>query len=134
MRASRPVPVSLDTASSLQLPLFSSYVRAGFPNPADDHREADLDLNTFLIRNPPATFLLRVAGESMVDAGIYPDDVVVIDRSLTVQQRDIVVAEVEGEFTIKRFLRESGRIIVTLLMVCQRPDTIVCQKKAPKDP
>jgi DNA polymerase V len=112
MRSGRPIPVPVETSPSLQLPLFSSYVRAGFPNPADDHREPDLDLNELLIRNPAATFLLRVAGESMVDAGIYPDDVVVVDRSLTVQQRDVVVAEVEGEFTIKRFLRQNGSVIL----------------------
>jgi DNA polymerase V len=112
MRSGSPAPVPLEATASLQLPLFSSYVRAGFPNPADDHREADIDLNDLLVRNPVATFLLRVEGESMVDAGIYPEDIVVVDRSLAVQQRDVVVAEVEGEFLIKRFLRESGKIIL----------------------
>lgn len=112
MRASSPVPVPLDAVSSLQIPLFSSYVRAGFPNPADDHREPDIDLNAVLVRNPTATFLLRVAGESMIDAGIYPEDIVVVDRSLEVQQRDVVVAEMEGEFLIKRFLRQNGSIIL----------------------
>ncbi|HLV97044.1 MAG TPA: translesion error-prone DNA polymerase V autoproteolytic subunit [Ktedonobacterales bacterium] len=106
------VPVPFETTSSLQLPLFSSYVRAGFPNPADDHHEPDIDLNTLLVRNPVATFLLRVDGESMIDAGIYPEDLVVVDRSLTVQQRDVVVAEVEGEFLIKRFLRQNGAILL----------------------
>ena len=112
MRSDRPVPVPLKASLSLQLPLFSSYVRAGFPNPADDHIEHRIDLNTLLLPNPEASFLLRVSGESMIDAGIYPEDVVVIDRSLEVQQRDIVVAEIEGEFLIKRFIRQSGRIIL----------------------
>jgi DNA polymerase V len=112
MRAGSPVPVPLDTALSLQLPLFSSYVRAGFPNPADDHRESDIDLNALLIHHPAATFLLRVAGESMIGVGIYPEDIVVVDRSLSVQQRDVVVAEVEGEFLIKRFLRQNGSIVL----------------------
>ena len=112
MRSGSPVPLPLESASSLQLPLFSSYVRAGFPNPADDHLEQRIDLNDFLTPHPDASFLLRVAGESMIDAGIYPDDVVVIDRSLTVQQRGVVVAEVEGEFLIKRFLREPGKVIL----------------------
>lgn len=112
MRSGSPVPVPLEATPSLQLPLFSSYVRAGFPNPADDHLEQRIDLNTLLMPHPDASFLLRVAGESMIDAGIYPEDVVVIDRSLEVQQRDIVVAEVEGEFVIKRFLREHGKIIL----------------------
>jgi SOS-response transcriptional repressor LexA len=81
MRASSPAPVPLDTVSSLQLPLFSSYIRAGFPNPADDHVEQDIDLNALLMPHPAASFLLRVAGESMIDAGIYPEDIVVVDRS-----------------------------------------------------
>lgn len=106
MRGAAPVPVPFETASALQLPLFSSYVRAGFPNPADDHLEAEIGLQVLLVRNPPAAFLLRVAGESMIGAGIYPEDLVVIDRSLSVQQRG-VVAEVEGEFLIKRFCLSS---------------------------
>src|SRR5215469_16278737 len=107
-----PRPVPLETCSSFQLPLFSSYVRAGFPNPADDHLEQRIDLNDFLTPHQDASFLLRVAGESMIDAGICPDDVVVIDRSLAVQQRDVVVAEVEGEFLIRRLLSENGKIIL----------------------
>jgi len=112
MRSSKPVPVPFNSVSSLQLPLFSAYVRAGFPNPADDHVEERIDLNALLTPHPDASFLLRVDGESMIDAGIYPGDVVVIDRSLTVVQRDVVVAEVEGEFLIKRFIRQNGRIIL----------------------
>lgn len=110
---SRPIPISLDSVPSLQLPLFSSYIRAGFPNPADDHYERGLTVTDILIRNEPATFLLQVDGESMIGAGIYPDDYVVVDRSLDVQQRDVVVAEVGGEFTIKRFVRQNGLIILS---------------------
>ena len=80
MRASRAVPVPLDT-TAFQLPLFASPVRAGFPNPADDHVEQDRDLNAYLIRNPAASFLLRVVGDSMSGAGIFEDDIVVCDRS-----------------------------------------------------
>ena len=87
----------------LSLPLFASVVRAGFPSPADDYIEQTLDLNEFCIRNPPATYLLRVHpdGDSMIDAGIYPGDIVVVDRSLTPQHGDFVVAAVDQEFTLK---------------------------------
>lgn len=110
---SRLVPTPLDSVPLLQLPLFTSYVRAGFPNPADDHFERTLTANDIVIQHPAATFLLQVDGESMIDAGIYPGDYVVVDRSLEVQQRDVVVAEVEGEFTIKRFLRQNGTIVLS---------------------
>lgn len=107
---SRPRPFSLNAVPALQLPLFSSYIRAGFPNPADDHFERGLTVSDIIVSNPLATFLLQVDGESMIGAGIYPGDYVVVDRSLEVRHRDVVVAEVDGEFTIKRFLRHNGTI------------------------
>lgn len=109
MRASCPTPVPLET-TRFQLPLFASSVRAGFPNPADDHIEQDIDLNDYLIHNPPATFLLHVAGDSMIGAGIFPGDVVIVDKSLAPQPHDVVVAVVEGEFTIKRLERQNGTV------------------------
>jgi len=102
----------LGAVSSLQLPLFSSYMRAGFPNPADDYMEQRIELNALLMPHPDVGFLLRVDGESMIEAGIYPGDVAVIDRSQEVLQRDVVVSEVEGEFLIKRFIHQRGRIIL----------------------
>ena len=82
-------------------PLFLSRVAAGFPSPADSHVEKRLDLNEFLIRHDAATFFVRVKGDSMVDAGILDDDVLVVDRSLAPRQGCIVVAVVDGEFTVK---------------------------------
>jgi DNA polymerase V len=111
MRSERLVRVPFDSVP-LQLPLFATPVRAGFPNPADDFLEAEIDLNDYLIRNRAATILLRVAGDSMVGAGIYEDDVVVVDCSLEARQHDVVVAEVEGAFTIKRFERHNGAVIL----------------------
>ena len=84
------------------LPLFSSRVSAGFPSPADDYLEGDLDLNEYLIRTPPATFLVRVSGNSMIGKGIYDGDLLVVDRSLEPLDRDVVVAVVEGELTVKQ--------------------------------
>jgi DNA polymerase V len=83
-------------------------VRAGFPSPADDYLETALDLNSRLIRNPSATFLVRVAGDSMIGAGIRPGDMLVVDRSIEAHEESVVVAVVNNEFTLKRFSRRRG--------------------------
>ena len=90
------------------LPVFSSRVPAGFPSPAEDHVEGKLDLNQHLIRRPAATFFVRASGESMRDAGIFDGDLLVIDRSLTPQVGDVVIAVVRGDLTVKRLAR-AGR-------------------------
>ena len=97
-------------STSLNLPLVSASVEAGFPSPADDHLERGIDLNEELIRNPAATFYVRVKGESMRDAGIHPGDILIIDRSVTPADRQIVVAMIDGEFTVKRFRKHGSKI------------------------
>lgn len=84
------------------LPLVGHRVAAGFPSPASDFLEDSLDLNDYLVRNKPATFLFRVRGESMLGASINDGDKVVVDRSVAPAHMDIVVAVVDGEFTLKR--------------------------------
>jgi DNA polymerase V len=94
--------LSLDAQlTQLALPLFLSKVPAGFPSPADDHLDASIDLNQHYIQNPPATFLVRVKGHSMLEAGIRDGDMLVVDRSLTAKHGSIVVAVVDGEVTVK---------------------------------
>ncbi len=85
-----------------RLPLFSTKVAAGFPSPADDHLEASLDLNEYVVRNPASTFYVRVEGNSMLGAGIHPDDLLVVDLSLPPRDGNVVIAIVDGEFTVKR--------------------------------
>lgn len=102
MRISVPV-----FTSPLALPLFSSAVRAGFPSPAEDYVEGWLDLNKHLVKRPAATFLVRVAGDSMIGAGIFPGDILVVDRSITATPGCIVIAVLNGELTVKR-LRRAG--------------------------
>lgn len=93
--------------SPCHLPFFLASVKAGFPSPADDFMEKKLDLNEHLIRHPAATFFVRVDGDSMQGAGIRRGDILVVDRSLEAQDGRIVVAVVNGEFTVKRIrLRE----------------------------
>ena len=86
----------------LKIPLLSDSISAGFPSPADDYTEENIDLNEHLISNPFSTFFLRVKGESMLNAGIKDKDLIIVDKSLRAKPGDIVIAMIDGEFTIKR--------------------------------
>lgn len=90
---------SFDT--DMELPYADAGVRAGFPSPAQDYMDRTLDFNKELIRHPAATFYAKVVGQSMIDAGIDEGDIVVIDRALDPRQGDVVVAYINGEFTMK---------------------------------
>lgn len=94
------------------LPLFCTRVPAGFPSPADDYLEGTLNLQEHLVRNPAATFLLRVEGQSMIGAGIHDGDLLVVDRAIDPEHGRIVVAIVEGEFVVKRLIYEAGRCLL----------------------
>lgn len=89
-------------------PLFLADVPAGFPSPADDYIERDLDLNEHLVKHPAATFFVRVTGESMTDAGVRNGDILIVDRSLTPSSGRVVIAVLDGELTVKRLLRKNG--------------------------
>jgi len=93
-----------------ELKLLSHRISAGFPSPAGDYAEDGLDLNNYLVQNKPATFMFTVRGESMIGAGICDADKVVVDRALKAKHNDIVVAVVDGEYTIKRLYKYRGRI------------------------
>lgn len=86
----------------LKIPLFISRVTAGFPSPAQDYIENSLDLNDLCIKHPSATYFVRCDGDSMIDAGIHQDDVLVVDRALQAKHGDIVIASIDGSFTVKR--------------------------------
>lgn len=102
-----------DTSTSVPIPAFLSPVQAGFPSPADDYIENKLDLNSLVIKHPTATFFVRVEGESMRDADIHSGDILVVDRSIEAANGKIVVAIVNGEFTVKRFVMDkSGAFLV----------------------
>ena len=89
--------------------LFSSRPSAGFPAPGDDQVERALDINDLVVKNPASTFFVRVSGDSMVGAGIFSDDVLVIDRSVDPSNGKIVVAAINGELVIKRLHQPSSR-------------------------
>ncbi|UYZ64789.1 LexA family protein [Hymenobacter weizhouensis] len=92
-----------------ELPLYGCPVPAGFPSPADDHQEPGLDLTRHLFRNPASTFLARVVGDSMTGAGIYPGDLIAVDRAQPARDGSIVVAVLDGEQTLKRLRQQPGR-------------------------
>jgi len=91
-----------DRSTKRQQPIFEVKVPAGFPSPAGDYEEDKLDLNKHLIRNPAATFFVRVTGHSMVKAGIHDGDLLVVDRSIEPRDKNVVIAVVNGELTVKR--------------------------------
>jgi DNA polymerase V len=99
----------LQEQSKVTLPFFEA-VPAGFPSPASDYVEGSLDINEHLIRHPSATFLVRVTGESMTGAGIFPNDILVVDRSLEAKNKNIVIAVIDGELTVKRFYNINGSV------------------------
>ena len=90
--------------------LLSHRISAGFPSPAADYAEDGLDLNHYLVQNKPATFMFTVKGDSMMGAGICDGDKVVVDKALKPKHKDIVVAVVDGEYTIKRLYQSRGRV------------------------
>lgn len=94
----------------IELPLFLESVSAGFPSPADDYLEGKLDLNDYLIHNPAATFLVRVTGDSMKNAGIYSGDLLIVDRSLEPKDGNIVIAVIDGELTVKRLKYKQNKL------------------------
>ena len=97
---------------ALPLPLFSGKVAAGFPSPADDFVEKTLDLNELLVQKPAATFFVRAEGESMLGAGIHPNDILVVDRSIKPVSGKIVFCALNGELTVKRLKSDSGMIVL----------------------
>lgn len=101
---------SADLTSACERPLFMVPVAAGFPSPAEDYMEGTLDLNRHLIKHPAATFFVRVTGDSMIDAGIHPGDILIVDRSLEPADKKVVIAVIRGELTVKRIRMQKGKI------------------------
>lgn len=96
----------------LNLPFFTDAVRAGFPSPAGDHVDKTLDLNELCVQHPSATYFVRAEGSSMIERGIFPGSVLVVDRSLSARHGDVVIASVDGEFTVKTLeLKPAVRLI-----------------------
>jgi DNA polymerase V len=102
-----PVPISQAPLLAL---LITSKVCAGFPSPADDLGAQRIDLTQMLITHAQATYFLRASGHSMMEAGIFDNDILVVDRAIKPRHNHIVVAVVDGDFTVKRLYQRLGRI------------------------
>ena len=100
---------SAKTAKRCPLPLALCHIEAGFPSPADDHMERLLDLNEHVIKHPSATYFVRASGYSMTGAGIFNGDLMIVDRSLEPAHGKVVIAEVDGQLTVKRLSKLKDR-------------------------
>jgi len=105
--------VHCESSSYLSRPLLGNNISAGFPSPAQDYIEDTLDLNNYLIAHPSATYFVKVEGYSMVHAGIYPDDILIVDRAVEATHKKVVIAIVDGELTVKRLFKKNGKWFLT---------------------
>ena len=97
-------------SGGFKLPIYGGKVAAGCPAPTDDYIEGMMDLTEHLINDPSTTFFVRVTGYSMINAGIHPEDILVVDRSLEPRHGKIVIAAVEGELTVKRLYKKNNQV------------------------
>jgi len=97
-------------SQSKSLPFYESVIPAGFPSPAEDHTDLTLDLNDYLIKHPAATFYVYAKGDSMIGSGIHDGDLMIVDRSLNPNSNNIVVAIINGEFTVKKIKKIKNKV------------------------
>ena len=90
-----------------KIPLMNATITAGFPSPADDHLDLPVDLNEYLVKHPAATFYVRVQGDSMDGAGIHQGDLLIVDRAESYGTGSIVLAVLDGEFTVKKLMKKN---------------------------
>ena len=95
-----------------EIPLHTERVAAGFPSPADDYLEDKIDLNQYLVKHPASTFLVRASGNSMLNAGIFPNDILVVDKSVKAESGNVVIAIIDGELTVKRYIKKRSSVIL----------------------
>jgi len=101
-----------DLKTKYSIPFCISPVRAGFPSPAEDYIENSLDLNHLLIKHPAATFFVRVEGDSMKDAKINKGDILIVDKAIKPSHKKIIIASIDGEFTVKRLYIEGTNVFL----------------------
>jgi len=95
---------------TISIPLYSSKVSAGLPTMSEDFIEGHIDLNHHLIRNPSKSFIVRVSGDSMIEAGIHPDDLLLVDQSIEPENGKVVIAVINGELTVKRLWFQGDQV------------------------
>ena len=100
------------TKNDLGIPLFMVPVEAGFPSPAADYLEGNLDLNEYLIKHPAATIFVRAPDDSMIKAGIFPGDILIVDRSIKPTDKKVVIALIDGGFGVRRISKIKGKVFL----------------------
>jgi DNA polymerase V len=103
---------AVEARTKLVVPLVGGLAPCGFPSPADDYLETPLDFNDLLIRNPPATFVVKLDSTSMIGAGLFPGDLAIVDRSIEPTNGCITLVLIDGEFTVKRYYRKATGIVL----------------------
>jgi len=121
--------LDVEAAGEGSVPLIDGTAACGFPSPADDYLDSPLDFNELLIRNPAATFAVRLSSDSMTGAGLFPGDIAVVDRSVTPTAGCIVLALLDGEFTVKRY-RPRGNGLVLEAENASFPDIEISAERA----
>ena len=102
--------INIEADKKTNTPMFLDSVSAGFPSPATDYMENKLDLNEYLVKHPAATFIVKANGPSMIEAGILSGDLLIVDRSITPNNENIVIASIFGDLTVKK-LRKKGSLL-----------------------
>ena len=110
MKATQPSLENIDNFNTI--PFYSQSVAAGFPSPADDFLEFDLSLDKKLIKHPSATFFVRVSGTSMINAKIFDGSILLVDKAEKIKNDDIVLAVVDGFFTVKRYRKVGDSVFL----------------------
>lgn len=101
-----------EAVKSAELPLYTNSISAGFPSPAEDFIDKKLDLNEYLIKNPLTTFFVKVSGNSMINAGIYDGDILIVDKSIDASNNKIIIGVINGEFTVKRISKKNNKLFL----------------------
>jgi DNA polymerase V len=104
--------LDIEPRTRMAVPLAGATAPCGFPSPADDYLERALDFNELLVHNPAATFAVRLSSDSMIGAGLFPGDIAIVDRSVEPTNGCIVVALLDGEFTVKRYQRKATTVLL----------------------
>ena len=102
--------IKSSTSKRTKIKLYTTSISAGFPSPAEDHMDVSLDINEYLVKHPSSTFYIYVRGDSMINSGIFDGDLLIIDKSLEVKSNSIVVAVINGEFTVKKIKKDSDNL------------------------
>ena len=102
--------IKSDNKKKSKVQLYRTSISAGFPSPAEDHMDIGLDISEYLIKHPSSTFYIYVKGDSMINSGIFDGDLMIVDRSLEPQSNSVIIAVLNGDFTVKKIKKENNKI------------------------